>query len=340
MNTYTELQISGYERVIEISNRTAGLQAWIALHSTRLGPALGGCRMWNYPSREHAIDDVLRLGKAMTYKNALAGLDFGGGKATIWGAPETKTEALLEAMGAAVEHLGGTYITAEDVGMTFDDMKILRRKTRYIPSLNAGDPAPVTARGVFTGIQSVCRHLGIDDISTMRIAVQGVGCVGYVLTGLLAKAGCQVVVSDINNKVVERVVREYGVTAVAPEKIYEVECDIFSPCALGGIINAATIDKLAKVKAIAGSANNQLAEDELAETLRQMGIIYAPDFAINAGGVILLAGETPGGFDMEMVESRLHAIAPTLTHIFQASEKEAKSTVQIANELAEQRLNQ
>lgn len=339
MNAYRELKVDGYERVLEIENPAAGLRAWIALHNTRLGPALGGCRMWNYASREAAIEDVLRLSKAMTYKNALAGLDFGGGKATIWGDSRQKTEPLLEAMGEAVEYLHGTYVTAEDVGMSFEDMKVFRRKTRHIPSINAGDPAPATARGIFNGIHAVCRQLGIRDLSGLSVAVQGTGSVGYVLIGLLMKSGCRVTASDLNQDRLKKAVKDYGVTTVGVDEIYDTACDIFSPCALGGIINAATIERLSRagIKAVAGSANNQLAEDGLADVLRERGILYAPDFAINAGGVILLAGETPAGFDRELVDKRLDGIGPTLMRIFEASEKEHKSTVRIANEMAEAR---
>ncbi|HLB30411.1 MAG TPA: Glu/Leu/Phe/Val dehydrogenase dimerization domain-containing protein [Gammaproteobacteria bacterium] len=339
MNAYRNLKVDDYERVLEIENPEVGLSAWIALHSTRLGPALGGCRMWNYASREAAIEDVLRLSRAMTYKNALAGLDFGGGKAAIWGDAQKKTEPLLEAMGEAVEFLHGAYVTAEDVGMNFEDMKVFRRKTRHIPSINAGDPAPATARGVFNGMHAVCRQLGIRDLSGLSVAVQGTGSVGHVLIGLLVKAGCRVIASDVNGERLNRAVKDYGVDTIGVDNIYDTACDIFSPCALGGIINSATIERLsrARIKAIAGSANNQLAEDGLADVLVQRGILYAPDFAINAGGVILLAGETPAGFDQALVDSRLEGIGPTLDRIFQAAERENKSTVRIANALAEAR---
>ena len=339
MNKYTDLSIEGYERVIHCENDTVGLNAWVAVHSTKLGPALGGCRMWNYNSANDALNDALRLGKAMSYKNSLAGLDFGGGKATIWGNSRTqKTEELLEAMGECVEYLGGTYITAEDVGMTFDDMKIFRRKTSYIPSIVAGDPAPTTAKGVFFGIKAVCEYLGINDLVGLHVALQGTGAVGTALIGHLVNAGCLVTATDVNNDALYHVRDTYGVNIVDPNNIYDIECDIFSPCALGGIVNDDTVKRL-KVKAVAGSANNQLEDPRHAVALKEKGILYAPDYAINAGGVILLAGETPEGFNQKLVDEKLGNIGPTLTKIFEQSKSSDEPTTVIADRLAEERLN-
>ena len=339
MNKYTDLSIDGYERVLYCENEKVGLKAWVALHSTKLGPALGGCRMWNYRSADEALNDALRLGKAMTYKNSLANLDFGGGKATIWGDSRTqKTEELLEAMGECVEYLDGSYITAEDVGMTFDDMKVFRRKTSYIPSIVAGDPAPTTAKGVFFGIQAVCAHLGISDLTGLHVALQGTGAVGSALVEFLVDSGCLVTATDVNNEALYEVRDTYGINIVDPNNIYDIECDIFSPCALGGIINDDTINRL-KVLAVAGSANNQLAEERHAELLLEKGILYAPDYAINAGGVILLSGETPEGFDQNIVDEKLDGIGPTLTKIFERSVSENVPTTVVADKLAEERLN-
>ena len=339
MNKYTDLHVEGYERVIHCENEKAGLKAWVAIHSTKLGPALGGCRMWNYNSENDALNDALRLGKAMSYKNSLAGLDFGGGKATILGNSRTqKTEDLLEAMGECVEYLGGSYITAEDVGMTFEDMKIFRRKTSYIPSIVAGDPAPTTAKGVFFGIKAVCDFLNIDNFAGVHVALQGTGAVGSALIGHLVKAGCTVTATDVNNDALYHARDTYGINVVDPNNIYDIECDIFSPCALGGVINDDTVRRL-KVKAVAGSANNQLDESRHAVDLKEKGILYAPDYAINAGGVILLAGETPDGFSQKLVDEKLSHIAPTLTKIFEQSKAENEPTDVIANRLAEERLN-
>lgn len=334
MNVYTEISVDGYEKIVQCQNENVGLNAFIAVHNTQLGPALGGCRMWDYKNEQAALKDVLRLSKGMTKKSALAGLPLGGGKSVIWGDSKTqKTNDLLSAMGDFVEHMGGKYIIAEDVGTSFDDMKIMRQRTKHVVSELGGDPGPNTALGVFVGIRAAASHrFGIPLLNYVSVVVQGVGSVGYALTKLLVEAGAQVTVSDISERAVARVVSDFGVKVVSDKNVYETNADIFAPCALGAIINEHTIDHMG-ASIIAGSANNQLATPEFGAKLLRRDKLYAPDFVINAGGVIQVAGDVGGNYDEELVVTKVNNIENTLLNIFRRSEDEGIPTNDVANQM-------
>lgn len=343
MNTYTELDVDGYERVVKCVNKDVGLRAWIAIHSTKLGPSLGGCRMWNYDTENEALTDVLRLSKGMTYKAALSGLSLGGGKSVIWGDSTThKTPELLEAMGEFVEYVGGDYIIAEDVGTSVNDIVTMRKKTDYTVSKVAGDPGPFTAQGVFVGIKAACMHkYGTDDLSDVSVAIQGAGSVGLALAKKLLKSGAlKVVVSDINESALKKA-SEIGAFALPEWKsggLISHRCDVFAPCALGGIINEQTLGAM-RFDIIAGSANNQLLLPEHGERLHEMGILYAPDYVINAGGVIMVGGDrVDGSFDKKAALKQVNNIYNTLTEIFEESKATDVATHIIADKLAERRL--
>ena len=329
-----------HEQVVYRYAPASGLTAFIAIHSTALGPALGGCRMWPYATEQEAIDDVLRLSKGMTYKAAVAGLDFGGGKSVIIGDPaRDKSTALLLAMGRFVDSLAGRYQVAEDVGTTVADMAVLRRETRYAHGLAdaAGNPSPATAFGVFVGLRAAVRHkLGRDDLKGLTVVVQGVGMVGTRLCRYLAEAGARLVVADLDQAAAERVARALGARVVAPEGVHRVPADIFAPCALGGVLDDRTIAELA-APIVAGAANNQLSEERHGAALRERGVLYAPDYVINAGGLIDIAHEGPD-YEQQRVLADVARIADTLTAIFQRSDAEGLATNEVANRLAEARL--
>lgn len=293
----TPVNSTTHEDVYRVDDADSGLVGFIAIHSTTLGPAAGGLRMRPYDSEDAALTDVLRLSEGMTYKNAAAGLRLGGGKAVIMGDPATlKTPALLHAFARAVEACEGRYWTAEDMGMRPADMAELARETRYVAGLAdgafaSGDPSPITARGIFNAIrQSAAHRFGSNDLSGLRISVQGLGNVGWNLCAMLVEAGAKLIVTDINTDRVEKAVQSFGAIAVGLDDIYAVDADIFAPCAIGGILNADTIPQL-KVKAVAGGANNQLATSADAQLLHDRGILYAPDFVANGGGIINVATE-------------------------------------------------
>jgi len=319
--------IESHEEVVFGVDRRSGLRAIIAIHSTALGPALGGTRFHSYPSEEAALTDVLRLSEGMTLKSAAAGLDLGGGKAVIIGDPAgLRSERLLRAYGDLVDSLGGRYITAEDVGTTTEDMVVIARETPYVTGLpfafgGSGDPSPVTARGVLAGQRAVARRLwGNPDLTGKRVAVQGVGKVGSNLVALLTEAGAETIVADVNRAAVDRVVRTHGSKAVEVDEIFDVECDIFAPCALGAALDEATIPRL-RAAAVCGSANNQLASDEDAERLAARDILYAPDFVINAGGVINIAVEMEG-YSAERARALVDQIEETLTSVFESADRD------------------
>ncbi len=333
----------GYEQVVFCSDDQSGLRAIIAIHSTALGPALGGTRFYPYATEEDALVDVLRLAKGMTHKAAAAGLDLGGGKAVIIGDPRRiKTEELLRAYGRFVETLGGRYITAEDVGTALEDMDVVKRESRWVTGCShtyggSGDPSPVTAYGVMYGIKACLLEVfGSDDLKDRTVALQGVGKVGYALCGYLVKEGARVTIADIDVDNLGRAVADYGVDSVPLPEIHKQEVDVFAPCALGGVINDDTISEF-RCRIIAGAANNQLARDEHGEKLRDLGILYAPDFVINAGGLINVEDELRG-YDRARALARVEGIYKQLQLIFTMARERNISTAQAALEHAEERI--
>ena len=342
MSVFSELGTE-YEEVVFFNDAASGLQAIVAIHSTQLGPALGGTRFFPFESEEEALRDVLRLARGMTYKAAAAGLDLGGGKAVIIGNPKRdKTEELMRAYGRLLDSLGGRYITAEDVGTSREDMDLIRRETRWVTGVSkrlggSGDPSPVTAYGVFNGLKAAAQEgLGTDELAGLRVVVQGVGKVGYALVKHLSEAGCRVTVSDVDVDLVGRAVKDFGVDTVEPAKAHAVECDIFAPCALGGIIRDDTLPEL-KCRVVAGAANNQLARPEHGDALAEMGILYAPDFVINAGGLINVADELMG-YDRERAMKRVEEIFRSLREVFRISKSEGIAPVKAAEHLADERV--
>jgi leucine dehydrogenase len=337
-------QFEQHEQVVFFSDSASGLRAIIAIHSTALGPALGGTRFYPYASEDAALQDVLRLSHGMTYKAAAAGLDLGGGKAVIIGDPRrVKSEQLLRAYGRFVESLGGRYITAEDVGTSRADMDVIRRETRFVvgmsPSLGgSGDPSQSTAYGVHLSMLACAEEVWHQhSLRGRRIAVQGVGKVGYHLVKYLVEdGGAHIVVADVDVDAVARVVRDFGVDIVPPERIHAEDCDIFAPCAMGGIINDDTIPEL-RCRVIAGSANNQLQRPEHGKALAELGILYAPDFVANAGGLINVADEF-SGYTPERAKASVENIYRTLREIFTIAREDHVSTAEAADRYAESRL--
>ena len=321
----------GHEQVVFGYDKVSGLRSIIAVHDTTLGPALGGTRMWPYKTEEEALIDVLRLSRGMTYKNAAMGLNLGGGKAVIIGdARKDKSEELFRAFGKFVESLGGRYITAEDVGTTADDMETIRTQTTHVTGLanTSGNPSPVTAFGVFRSMTASIKNVfGTDKFEGRTVAVQGVGAVGFSLVQRLIEAGAKVYVTDIFPEKIQRAV-EAGATAVPSDKIYDVECDVFAPCALGAVINDDTLPRL-RCKVICGAANNQLLEPRHGKALSDRGIMYAPDFIANGGGVINVADELhPGGYDEDRALAKVSKIYDIQMKIFDmAKEKIGRAHV-------------
>ncbi|MDG1278075.1 MAG: Glu/Leu/Phe/Val dehydrogenase dimerization domain-containing protein [Algoriphagus sp.] len=333
-----------HEQLVICNDQATGLKALIGIHNTVLGPALGGTRMWPYASEQEAITDVLRLSRGMTFKNALAGLNLGGGKAVIIGDPKLKNEAFMRRFGRFVESLGGRYVTAEDVNMKTSDMEYISMETRHVAGLpeikgGSGDPSPVTAFGVYTGMKAAAKKaFGSDSLSGKKIGVQGVGQVGKYLIEYLIKEGAEVIVTDIFEEKLREVAKATGAQAVDPNVIYDLPMDIYSPNALGATINDETIDRL-KCAVIAGGANNQLKdEDKHGKILIKKGIVYAPDFLINAGGVINVGMEYLGDYNREIVFQQTEKIYETCMTIFAKSEKENIPAQQAAIETAKARI--
>lgn len=326
-----------------MSDPASGLRAIVAVHSTALGPGAGGCRRWQYASDDDAITDVLRLSRGMTYKNAIAGLPFGGAKSVILASDDApKTPALFRAFGRAIESLAGQYVTAEDVGINVDDMRIVREQSRFVSGLPqadgsaGGDPSPWTAYGVCLGIQAaVASRLGTESLQGVRIAVQGVGNVGRHLCELLQEAGAKLVVADMNRENLQRVSGIADVEIASPRDILFSDVDVLAPCALGNILNAETIARI-KAKVIAGAANNPLSTARDGEHLRQRNILFAPDYVINAGGVISVAHEFLGNSSAEQVRKEIDRIPERLTAIFAEAERRQQPTNLVADELARQ----
>ena len=332
-----------HEQVVFCANPMAGLAAIIAVHDTHRGPALGGCRHWHYTDDAAALTDALRLSRGMSYKAALADLPLGGGKSVILANPAAERARMFEAFGEAVERLGGRYVTAEDVGTTTADMAHVARATRYVAGLGraageaGGDPAPKTALGVFLGIGAAVKfRLGRSDLAGLTVAVQGAGGVGYHLCGLLAAAGARLKVADVLPEALARVCDEFRATPVAAADVLGSEADVLAPCALGAVLNARSTRKL-RVPVVAGAANNQLALPEDGEALRAAGILYAPDYVINAGGIINVAREYYGGTEAQVVED-IHGIPVRLTEIFERARRESRATNEVADRMARERL--
>ncbi len=338
----TNLQVDGYERVARAEDEPSGLRAYISVHSTRLGPSLGGMRLWPYAAGDDALEDVLRLSRAMTYKSAVARTGLGGGKAVIVADPRDKSEALFEAMGRFVADFAGTYITAEDVNVGIPDLRSVRRTTTHVTGLTVeegggGNPRAATALGCFLGVgAALLEATGSTDLAGKTVAVQGLGSVGYGLAEHLVRAGARLVAADVDPERVSRAAGELGAKVVAPEDVYDVECDVLAPCALGGVLNDHTIPRL-HCLVVAGAANNQLFDEgRHAEMLRDRGILYAPDYVINAGGVINISCELrPGGYDAEIALERVRSIPETLAEVFARAREHDVTTRAAAQELAE-----
>lgn len=343
MEIFKYMETYDYEQLIFCQDKTSGLKAIIAIHDTTLGPALGGTRMWNYATEEEAIEDALRLAKGMTYKNAAAGLNLGGGKTVIIGDPlKDKNEEMFRAFGRFIQGLNGRYITAEDVGTTVADMDLIHEETNYVTGISpafgsSGNPSPVTAYGVYMGMKAAAMEaFGSDSLAGKKVAVQGVGNVAYKLCEFLHEEGAILTVADINQASVDRAVNEFGATQVDVSEIYSQDVDIFAPCALGAIINDETIPQL-KAKVVAGAANNQLKEPRHGDKLNELGIVYAPDYVINSGGVMNVADEL-NGYNRERAMKRVEGIYATIARIFEISKKEGIASYAAADRLAEDRI--
>ncbi|WP_342361760.1 Glu/Leu/Phe/Val family dehydrogenase [Terrarubrum flagellatum] len=345
MSVFESADFAAHEQVVYAADPEAGLRAIIAIHSTALGPAIGGCRIRPYADETQALIDVLRLSRGMSFKAAVAGVPFGGGKMVVIADPRRdKSPALMRAIGAAVDRLGGRYVTGEDVGTTAEDMTLIKLSTDHVMGLpessgGSGDPSPRTALGCFVGIVAAVRHrLQRDGVSGVRVAVQGLGNVGRNLCQLLAAAGAELVVSDLRSELVEDAVSAFGARPAAPEEIHRVAADVFAPCALGAVVNDATLPEL-RAPIVAGAANNQLADEiRHGAQLRDRNILYAPDYVINAGGMIQLAVER-SGLDWSEVDRRVRAIGETLTAIFEQADSEGAPPAVAAHNLARSRLH-
>ncbi|OLO42823.1 leucine dehydrogenase [Alkalihalophilus pseudofirmus] len=343
MELFKYMELYNYEQVVVCQDKDSGLKAIIAIHDTTLGPALGGTRMWMYESEEAAFEDALRLARGMTYKNAAAGLNLGGGKTVIIGDPrKDKNEEMFRAFGRFIQGLNGRYITAEDVGTTVADMDLIHEETNYVTGISpafgsSGNPSPVTAYGVYVGMKAAAKAgFGTDSLEGKTVAVQGVGNVAYNLCRHLHEEGAKLIVTDINKEAVQRVVEEFDAKAVDINDIYEVECDIFAPCALGAIINDQTIPKL-KAKVIAGAANNQLKETRHGDLIHEMGIVYAPDYVINAGGVINVADELYG-YNRDRAMKKVEGIYENIEKVIEISSRDKIPTYLAADRMAEERI--
>ncbi len=333
----------GHEQVVFCHQKDVGLKAIIAIHNTVLGPSLGGLRMWAYKSEQEALNDVLRLSRGMTYKNAVAGLNLGGGKAVIIGDPtKDKSEALFRAFGRFVQSLGGRYITAEDVGIDVNDMEYVFRETEFVTGVHqvhggSGDPSPFTAYGTLQGLMAAVNHkFGHEEVGKLSYAVQGVGHVGMEFVKLLREQGAKVFVTDINKAAVQRCVDEFGCEATGLDEIYDVDADVYSPAALGGTVNEQTLPRL-KCKIICGPANNQLANDAIGDELGKRGILYAPDYAVNAGGVMNVSLEIDG-YNRERAMRMMRTIYYNVGRIFQIAERDNIPTYKAADRMAEERI--
>jgi leucine dehydrogenase len=345
LNLFEQLKTGSHEQLVFFREQVSHLRAIVAIHDTTLGPAIGGVRMWPYETEKAAIEDALRLSRAMTYKAAGAGLNFGGGQTVIIGDPRTdKTESLFRALGRFIDSLGGRYIAAEGVGTSFRDMDYIRMETRYVMGIpssrgGSGDPSPFCAEGIMRGLEA-CRMFltGSESLEGLSVAVQGVGRVGSRLVDGLVAEGAAVTVADVDAEALRRVTSEHDVTVVSPDDIYSVKCDVFSPCALGGVLNSRTIPKL-RCKVVAGAANNQLEAETDGDALHLRAILYAPDYIINAGGLINVAEEICG-YDEERAKRKTAAIKDVLLKVLAAARDQGIPTHAAADRFAEQRIEQ
>lgn len=345
---FEKIQKEDFEQIVYCNDPRVGLKAIISMHSTVLGPATGGCRMWNYASEEEALIDVLRLSKGMTYKAAISGLNWGGGKAVIIGDPKkSKTPELLQRFGEFVNRLDGNYITAKDVGIGSEDLREVKRSTTHVLGIDgetgsSGDPSPATAWGVYHGMRACAKHAyGVNNLRDMTIALQGLGSVSYYLLEHLVAEGAKVVGCDIDAAAIDRAVKKYGIETVRPEAIYDVPCDIFAPSALGASVNAETLPRI-KAKVIAGAANNQLATPELGVEVMRREMVYAPDYAINAGGLINIYHESmvQGGYSRTRAFEHVAQIGRTITDILTRASAEKLPAHIVADRMAEERVEQ
>nr|1LEH_A Chain A, LEUCINE DEHYDROGENASE [Lysinibacillus sphaericus]1LEH_B Chain B, LEUCINE DEHYDROGENASE [Lysinibacillus sphaericus] len=343
MEIFKYMEKYDYEQLVFCQDEASGLKAVIAIHDTTLGPALGGARMWTYNAEEEAIEDALRLARGMTYKNAAAGLNLGGGKTVIIGDPfADKNEDMFRALGRFIQGLNGRYITAEDVGTTVDDMDLIHQETDYVTGISpafgsSGNPSPVTAYGVYRGMKAAAKEaFGSDSLEGLAVSVQGLGNVAKALCKKLNTEGAKLVVTDVNKAAVSAAVAEEGADAVAPNAIYGVTCDIFAPCALGAVLNDFTIPQL-KAKVIAGSADNQLKDPRHGKYLHELGIVYAPDYVINAGGVINVADELYG-YNRTRAMKRVDGIYDSIEKIFAISKRDGVPSYVAADRMAEERI--
>jgi leucine dehydrogenase len=331
-----------HEQLVIWSEPSVSYRGIIAIHDTTMGPALGGTRFWSYASDREAVVDALRLARGMTYKAAITGLNLGGGKSVIWGDNRTKDrEMIFRAHGRAIESLNGRYITAEDVGTSPEDMEFVAMETSHVAGLvsGSGDPSPVTAYGVYRGLKACAAiEYGSDSLASRHVAVQGLGHVGYYLCEHLVQEGARLTVTDIDPERVRRVVEAFGAQAVEPEAIYDVSADVFAPCALGAVVNDATIDRL-DVDIVGGAANNQLESSAHGQGLQDRGILYAPDYVINAGGLINVYGELKG-WSLDRSKRKAGDIYNTLLRIFDLAKSERIPTETAANQVAEERLRE
>ncbi|AFT77642.1 leucine dehydrogenase [Alteromonas macleodii str. 'Black Sea 11'] len=349
MSVFDHPEFNNHEHVAFYHDEKAGLSAIIAVHNTNLGPALGGCRMWPYVNSSEALTDVLRLSKGMTYKAAMANLELGGGKSVIIGDPrKAKTPEMMKAMGKFVESLGGKYFTAEDSGISVTDLQTMATESDYIAGIHAkyhyagevpdGNPAPSTAYGVFVGLKATVEYGLKRSLDGVSVAIQGMGHVGYRLAKHLHEHGAKLYVADIYPEGVEKAVSEFGATAVAPEEILSLDVDVLAPCALGAAINDLSLPEI-KAKVIAGAANNQLAREDIGELLQQRGILYAPDYVINAGGVIDIFHQRMESSSNEALRAHIEQIGETLKEIYTRAEQEGAATNRVANLIAEERFS-
>jgi len=348
MTLFDSPDFANHEGVHAVFDEKSGLKTIIAVHSTARGPAAGGCRMWPYASADQALTDALRLSQGMSYKNAMADLPLGGGKSVIIGdSRKDKTPALFEAFGRAVDGLGGQYWTAEDVGVSPSDLMQARKYTKYVAGLEghaaaSGDPSPVTAEGVFRGVRLCVERAYGRDLKGVTVAIQGVGHVGAYLAEKLHAAGAKLVITDVNDQALAEVSARTGARIVAPDAIFDVEAEVFAPCALGGAVNAQTLGRI-KGRVVAGAANNQLATPEIGALLFERGLLYAPDYVINGGGIINVAAEiigieTGAAFDPDWVAAKLDRLTQTLGEVLDRSIAEKRPTHEVADEMAKARI--
>ena len=348
MSVFSSPAFEGHEAVHAFHDAGSGLKAIIAIHSTARGPAAGGCRMFPYADDQAALDDALRLSRAMSHKNAVADLDLGGGKAVIIGDPRTvKSGPLFEAFGRSVEAVGGRYWSAEDVGVSPADLAHARKATRYVAGLEghasaSGDPSPVTAEGVKRGIVLAVHRVLERDLDGVTVAIQGVGHVGAYLAEKLAAAKARLIITDVDAEAAERVAARTGAVQVAPDEIFDAEAEVFAPCAMGGAFSADTIGRL-RARIVAGGANNQLADPDMGRQLCERGVLYAPDFVINGGGIINVAGEIRAlqrgeAFDPTWVEAKLSRLIETLEEVLDRAASERRPPHEVAVDIARARI--